>query len=287
MPTFNTQAKKKIMKKKTSTIKSPSVVSDSDIEDEVLSDGVVSEAESSNGGSAGEEVEETSNAETEDEQVEETIDEVAVVKGITGDTWGSDFPSVRPTADVLTQEQLVIAETQEAEAKKSMPKDSKGKQPRMTRPSLANGFKLEKPAFNEMVKQYTQEDGSNYTKEAFASAMNYWVFQHCNIANAYARSGKTIYKTKQDGTASKEIEGVDMPDDFWSKTFLNGWFMTAEAKEQLEIAEEIMREKRVGKGKAKAKVVSKAVKEEIANEAIGNLSMEDLMKLLEAKKANQ
>ncbi len=285
MPTFNNTSKKIIRKKKTSNIKSPSVVSDSDIEDDVLSDGVVSEAESSNGGSAGEEVEETSNAETEDEQVEETIDEVAVVKGITGEAWGSDFPSV--SSGLLTQEQLAIAEKEEAEAKKSMPKDSKGKQPRMTRPSLANGFKLEKPAFNEMVKQYTQEDGSNYTKEAFASAMNYWVFQHCNIANAYARSGKTIYKTKQDGTASKEIEGVEMPDDFWSKKFLNGWFMTAEAKEQLEIAEEIMREKRVGKGKAKAKVVSKAVKEEIANEAIGNLSMEELMKLLEAKKANQ
>lgn len=285
MPTFNNTSKKVIRKKKTTTIKSPSVVSDSDIEEDVLSDGVVSEAESSNGGSAGEEVEETSNAETEDEQVEETIDEVAVVKGITGEAWGSDFPSV--SSGLLTQEQLAIAEKEEAEAKKSMPKDSKGKQPRMTRPSLANGFKLEKPAFNEMVKQYTQEDGSNYTKEAFASAMNYWVFQHCNIANAYARSGKTIYKTKQDGTASKEIEGVEMPDDFWSKKFLNGWFMTAEAKEQLEIAEEIMREKRVGKGKAKAKVVSKAVKEEIANEAIGNLSMEELMKLLEAKKANQ
>jgi hypothetical protein len=294
MPQQQEQQKKKVrvMTLKKKPVSAPVVVDSEDdaSAEEALSDGVADSAgeeeDVASADSAGEETDTSvASADSAGEvaSADSAGDEIAEIQSIAGADWGSTYPSGK-SGKVLSQKQLLIAEKEEAESKKNAEKikvNGKMVQPRMTRPSIAGGFKLEKPLFNEMVNAYTQEDGEHYTKEAFVSAMDYWVYKHIAIGNAYARSGRSTYHKKKDGSNSKEVSGVEMPSGFWDTDFFGGWFNTEEAKEQLEIAEDLQRCKRKGKSPKK---VSAEVKKDIVNEAINEMSVEDLMALLALKK---
>ena len=106
--------------------------------------------------------------------------------------------------------------------------------------SCAFEASCDKAFFLELQRHYRQEDGSIYTLQAFQHAINHWFFKHFNIGNAYARSDGFVDTNKN----GKVIGLSGVPEEFFANDFLQGFLMTDEGINQLEVGEEAQRIKR-------------------------------------------
>ena len=164
---------------------------------------------------------------TKEKTTKYSVAEIAEVEKIT---------STNDEQLVLTRRQLDIAIEQER--LKSKEGGTRGE-----KASFKVMGQFDKSYFLELQNQYKQESGAVYTLQAFQSAIDYWMFKHINIGNAYARSAGNL-KTKEMKKGGTKVVGVEMPSGFWENDFLCGFLTSPEGKEQLEVAEETMRVKR-------------------------------------------
>ena len=197
-----------------------------------------------------------------------TEEEVAEVRAIIGEN---------TEAKLLTNKQLEIAYWIEGEdireVNKQRKKDGLGIV-KSDKASFCMTASFDKAFFLELQGQYKQEDGEIYTLQAFQHAIHTWFYNHINIGNAYARSGGMKRENKKN-----KVVGVDIPQE-WFKTkgegFLQGYLLTDEGKEGLEIGEEQQRIKRTANKSAKGVVISKEQVIRNTNEAMVNMEAEDM-----------
>tara|TARA_R110002126_G_scaffold26963_1_gene90870 strand:+ start:686 stop:1624 length:939 start_codon:yes stop_codon:yes gene_type:complete len=197
-----------------------------------------------------------------------TEEEVAEVRAIIGEN---------TEAKLLTNKQLEIAYWIEGEDIREVNKQRKKDGLAIVKSDKASfcmTASFDKAFFLELQGQYKQEDGEIYTLQAFQHAIHTWFYNHINIGNAYARSGGMKRENKKN-----KVVGVDIPQE-WFKTkgegFLQGYLLTDEGKEGLEIGEEQQRIKRTANKSAKGVVISKEQVIRNTNEAMVNMEAEDM-----------
>lgn len=173
---------------------------------------------------------------------------------------------------VLTRRQLDIAIEQER--LKSKESGARGE-----KASFKVMGQFDKSYFLELQNQYKQESGAVYTLQAFQSAIDYWMFKHINIGNAYARSAGNL-KTKEMKKGGTKVVGVEMPSGFWENDFLCGFLTSAEGKEQLEVAEETMRVKRKTTTNSAKTNKTKEGRTKNVKDAFANMSAEEKAEMI-------
>tara|TARA_R110002072_G_scaffold165892_1_gene319116 strand:- start:54 stop:1073 length:1020 start_codon:yes stop_codon:yes gene_type:complete len=272
---------KKFQKKDTIKPLSPEVVVDS--EDEVVAGpadegvGVIAEVvEGITVESAEEDIEVAVSEETSAEIVSQkkdkkgskyTAEEVSEVR---------DIIQATEANMVLTNKQLEIAYWIEAEDNKLLNIQRKADglaSKKSEKASFCMTASFDRAFFLELQTQYQQEDGEVYTLQAFQHAINTWFYEHINIGNAYARSGG-YKRTKILKSGTEKCYGVNIGDEFFKTKgagFLQGYLLTAEGKEQMEIGEEAQRIKRTANKSAKG---TNKTKEQRARNM--KLAMEDM-----------
>jgi hypothetical protein len=194
--------------------------------------------------------------------------EVAEVRAIIGEN---------TEEKLLTNKQLEIAYWIEGEDIREINKQRKADGlgvVKSDKASFCMTASFDKTFFLELQGQYKQEDGEIYTLQAFQHAIHTWFYNHINLGNAYARSGGMKRVNAKD-----KCVGVNIPQE-WFKTkgegFLQGYLLTDEGKEGLEIGEEQQRIKRTANKSAKGVVLSKEQVIRNTNEAMVNMEAEDM-----------
>jgi len=200
-------------------------------------------------------------------------DGVRKVKGELVGTEGKDDDK----QEVLTMEELEISRYAEKKRIVDINRENKKKGIKKNEKTEKSSFTCEvsfgKATFEEMNRQIKAPNGKDYTAKAFAHAINYYLHHHLKIGFLAATERTIGHKHYNQ---SGNTDGLDIPETFMRTEFLNGFFDTDEAKEQMD--------KYISTQKVAQKKPKKTLNDQIAEFDGDEDEIEAMIKKLQAKK---